>query len=85
MAHMPGLSEEQEQEVIEITNEINAIEVAIANINRTMGYFDGDVKVPKEDLEVILKSALKYQKELLNKKSHYINIIEDNTPKPSFR
>ena len=85
MAHMAGLSEEQEQEVINITNEINSIEIAINGINKSLGYYDGDVKVSKDDLEVVLKSALKYQKELLNRKSEYLKIIEDNTPKPSFR
>ena len=86
MAHMPGLSEEQEQEVTLLTEEINNIDMAINNISKALNYFDNDtIKVPAGDLEVIMKAALKYQKGLLTKKSEYISIIEENTPKPSFK
>ena len=86
MAHLPGLSVEEEQDVMAINEEINKIDLAIASISRALTYFDGElVSIPKADLEVVMKSALKYQKELLNKKNEYQKIIDDNTPAPSFK
>ena len=86
MAHLPGLSEEEEKRVYELTDEINRIDKAVSNINDMLHYYDGQIyKVSGVDLEVIMKSALKYQKELVEERSKYQNIIEENTPAPSFK
>ena len=86
MAHLPGLSEEEEKRSYELNAEIMNLDASMANINNILGYTEGDsVTIKKDDLEVIIKAALKYQKELLIEKNKYTDILNDNTKEPSFK